>query len=78
MEMLAGDRDFLGLRSKKFGTRLSWRLSGKESTCQCKRHGFDPLSGRIPHTTEQLSSCVATIEPVLQSQGTETTEAQTP
>ena len=22
--------------------RLSWWLSGKESTCQCRRHGFDP------------------------------------
>jgi len=22
---------------------LSWWLSGKESTCQCRAHGFDPL-----------------------------------
>ena len=22
--------------------------SGKESTCQCRRHGFDPWSGRSP------------------------------
>ena len=21
---------------------LRWRLSGKESTCQCRRHGFNP------------------------------------
>ena len=26
---------------------LRW-LSGKESTCQCKRHGFDPCIGKIP------------------------------
>ena len=24
------------------------RLSGKESTCQCKRHGFDPWVWKIP------------------------------
>ena len=23
-------------------------LSGKESTCQCRRHGFDPWVGKIP------------------------------
>ena len=23
-------------------------FSGKESACQCKRHGFDPWSGKIP------------------------------
>jgi len=30
---------------------LSWWLSGKESTCQCRRHrrhGFDPWVGKIP------------------------------
>lgn len=27
---------------------LPWRLSGRESTCQCQRHGLDPWSGRIP------------------------------
>ena len=30
-------------------------LSGKESACQCKRHGFHPWSGRFPHAVEQLS-----------------------
>ena len=25
-----------------------WWLSGKESTCQCSRHGFNPWSGKIP------------------------------
>ena len=23
-------------------------FSGKESTCQCRRHGFDPWVGKIP------------------------------
>ena len=25
---------------------LSWWFSGKEFTCQCRRHGFNPWSGR--------------------------------
>src|SRR5574340_1093436 len=27
---------------------LPWWLSGKESACQCRRHRFDPCSGKIP------------------------------
>ena len=27
--------------------RLPWWLSGKESTCQCRRHGFNPFVGKI-------------------------------
>ena len=26
---------------------LLWWLNGKESTCQCRRHGFDPWVGKI-------------------------------
>ena len=44
---------------------LPWWLSGKESTCQCRRHGFNPWSRKIPRAMEQLSPCVTTIEPVL-------------
>ena len=29
----------------------------KESTCQCRRHEFDPWSGKTPPTAEQLSLC---------------------
>ena len=29
---------------------LPWWLNGKESTCQCKRHGFDTWVGKIPWT----------------------------
>ena len=32
--------------------RLPWWLSGKESTCQWGRHGFDSWSRKISHTTE--------------------------
>ena len=28
--------------------RLPWWLSGKESTCQCRRPGFDPWVGTVP------------------------------
>ena len=31
---------------------LPWWLSGKESACQCRRHGFTPWSGKIPHDSE--------------------------
>ena len=42
---------------KTLGEGLPWWLSGKESACQCKRHGFHPWTGRIQHITEQLSPC---------------------
>ena len=34
------------------------------STCQCRGHGFNPWSGKIPHTAEQLSSCATAAKPV--------------
>ena len=40
-------------------------LSGKESTCQCRRHRFDTWSGKIPHAKEKLSLCAITMESVL-------------
>ena len=32
---------------------LPWWLSGKESACQYRRHGFNPCSGKIPHALEK-------------------------
>ena len=48
--------------------KLSWRgslvgLSGKESICQCRRHGVNPWSRKIPHAVEQLSPGAATSKP---------------
>ena len=43
-------RTFLALK-----TGLPWWLSGKKSTCQCRRQRFHPWSGRIPRGVEQLS-----------------------
>ena len=39
-------------------------LSGKESSCQCRRHRFDPWSGKISHAAKQLSLCAPTPEPM--------------
>ncbi|KAJ8787545.1 hypothetical protein J1605_022860, partial [Eschrichtius robustus] len=39
---------------------LPWWRSGWESACQCREHGFDPWSGKIPHAAEQLSPWATT------------------
>ena len=51
------ERHILSLSLSFLMQGLPWGLSGKESSCQCRRHGFYPWSGKIPHTTEQLSPC---------------------
>ena len=33
---------------------LPWWRSGWESACQCRGHGFEPWSGKIPHAAERL------------------------
>ena len=53
------------LLPKKAVVGFPWWLSGKESTCQCRRHGFDSWSRKIPHAVEQLSPCTTTTELVL-------------
>ena len=40
--------------TKKLGLVLPWWRSGWESACQCRGHGFEYWSGRIPHAAEQL------------------------
>ena len=40
-----------------------WGLSGKESACQCRRHGFNLWPGKIPQAVGQLSPCAKTTEP---------------
>ena len=39
---------------------LPWWLSGKEPSCQCRRHRFESWSGKTPHATKQLKQCAAT------------------
>ena len=53
---------------------LPWWRSGWESACQCRGHGFEPWSRRIPHAAEQLSPCATATEPVLWSPRATTTE----
>ena len=50
---------------KEIYTEFPWWLDGKESTCQYRRDGFSPRSGKIPHAAEQLSLCTTATEPVL-------------
>ena len=50
-----------------------WWLSGKESTCQCRGHGFNPWSKKIPDVSWQLS-----LVPQLLSPPAATTEVPLP
>ena len=74
----------MGPKTNKMGPSLRkvlglpWWLSDKESTCQCRRHRFDPWSEKISHTMEQPSPCATTVEPVLLSPRTATAEACVP
>ena len=40
--------------NQKMGKGLPWWRSGWESACQCRGHGLEPWSGKIPHAAEQL------------------------
>ena len=51
-------------QKSKILSGLPWWLSDKESTCQCKSHGFNPWSRMIPHASEQLSQWATTTEPM--------------
>ena len=42
---------------------LPWWYSEQEFTCQCRKHGFGPWSGKIPHAAEQLNPRATTVEP---------------
>ena len=58
---------------------LPWWRSGWESACQCRGHGFEPWSGKIPHTAEQLGLWAtitepACLEPVLRNKRGRDTE----
>ena len=43
---------------------LPWWRSVWESACQCRGHGFEPWSGKIPHAVEQLGPWATITEPV--------------
>ena len=73
-EKQEGRRGSLGVELFRNSLGLPWWSSGWESACQCRGRGFDPWSGKIPHTEEQLNSCATTSEPGLQSPGAANTE----
>ena len=43
---------------------LPWWRSGWESACQCRGHGFEPWSGKIPHAAERLGPWATIAKPV--------------
>ena len=50
---------------QKFLLGLPWWRTGGESACQCiRRHGFNPWSEKISHTTDHLDPCTTTLEPM--------------
>ena len=49
---------------QKLLSGLPWWRSGWESACQCRGHGFEPWSRKIPHAAEQLSPCAIITEPM--------------
>ena len=57
--------NWLFLTSNKISFQgLPWWRSGEESACQCRGHGFEPWSRKIPHATEQLTPRATTTEPL--------------
>ena len=40
------------------GKGLPWWLSGKESTCQCRSHRFDPWLRKVPWRRKWQYSCL--------------------
>ena len=59
---------------KNHKSQTSLVAQGGESACQCRRCGFDPWSGRIPHATRQISLYATTTESMLWSPWTTPTE----
>ena len=51
----------VGQRKLTLDLRKRWGfpqwLSGKESTCWCRKHRFDPWSGKIPQAAGQRRPC---------------------
>ena len=66
--------NILGTYFKSETLGLPWWLNGEESSCRCRRQGFDPWSRKTPHAVEQLSLCITTTEPLFSSPRTATTE----
>ena len=54
----------LRMRNRKTNrVGLPWWRGGWESACQCRGHGFEPWSRKIPHAAEQLGPWATITEP---------------
>ena len=60
LSIFLSDHFSTSLRSS-FG--LPWWRSGWESACQCRGHGFEPWSGKIPHAAGWLGPWPTIAEP---------------
>ena len=58
-----GTRSRMHAATKRSRVGLPQWRSGWESACQCREHGFEPWSGKIPHATEQLGPWATITEP---------------
>ena len=43
-------------------------MAKKETASQCRRHGFDPWSGKIPHAAKEVSPSATAVEHALGAQ----------
>ena len=57
----ASNRNILSKSTKETEGGASLVAHGKESTCQCGKHGFHPWSRKIPHASEQLNLCATNL-----------------
>ena len=65
-------------KKRKNFSGFPWCFCDKESACQCRSHGFNLCSKKIPDDFKQWSPWATATEPVLQSLGAPTTEACAP
>ena len=61
--VILGDLNGFQSHHKSNHWGLPWWRSGWESACQCRGHGFEPWSGKIPHAAEQVGPWATTTEP---------------
>ena len=67
VRLISGNNGFQIFAFKNTNIGLPWWRSGWESACQCRGHGFEPWSGKIPHAAERLGPWATITEPVLRN-----------
>ena len=56
------------LSFKNVWNGFPWWVSGKESSCQCRRHGLNPWPEMNTHAMEQLSLSITATQPTSRAQ----------